>query len=218
MPLQICWIDRRTEGGEEGSTRQGATFLSSGMDMVYTILHREVLNYDDDSSVDPWGKVVYEAIRLIIFATYFAKYRGWFMKREEEGKFHIRWIELSKIPGKKSNRIKMESKEGKKKKKKIDRRSSIIGMKTSSSMLRFIDLLRLVRKKTSNYREINRIIRVDSPLFSFDSFLWKRGGEKEREREREREEKSSNLIKTIVSVTNVKFYDALYLNGFTNDL
>lgn len=95
------------------------------------------------------------------------------MKREEEGKFHIRWIELSKIPGKKSNRIKMESKEGekKKRKKKIDRRSSIIGMKTSSSMLRFIDLLRLVRKKTSNYREINRIIRVDSPLFSFDSFL-----------------------------------------------
>ena len=72
------------------------------------------------------------------------------MKREEEGKFHIRWIELSKIPGKKSNRIKMESKEGKKKKKKkkkIDRRSSIIGMKTSSSMLRFIDLLRLIRKK-----------------------------------------------------------------------
>lgn len=50
----------------------------------------------------------------------------------------------------------------KKKKKKIDRRSSIIGMKTSSSMLRFIDLLRLVRKKTSNYREINRIIQVDS--------------------------------------------------------
>lgn len=56
----------------------------------------------------------------------------------------------------------MESKEKKKKKKKIDRRSSIIGMKTSSSMLRFIDLLRLVRKKTSNYREINRIIQVDS--------------------------------------------------------
>lgn len=39
-----------------------------------------------------------------------------FMKREEGGKFHIRWIELSKIPGKKSNRIKMESKETKKKK------------------------------------------------------------------------------------------------------
>lgn len=61
--------------------------------------------------------------------------------------------------------------EGDKKKKKIDRRSSIIGMKTSSFMLRFIDLLRLVRKKTSNYRQINRIIRVDSPLFSVVFFF-----------------------------------------------
>lgn len=46
-----------------------------------------------------------------------------------------------------SNKDGVEGGGKKKKKKKIDRRSSIIGMKTSSSMLRFIDLLRLVRKK-----------------------------------------------------------------------
>lgn len=68
-------------------------------------------------------------------------------------------------------------------------------MKTSSSMLRFIDLLRLVCKKTSNYREINRIIQVDSPR-SIVFF-----GNEEEEEEEEEEKKGSNLTKTMVSVT-----------------
>lgn len=62
-------------------------------------------------------------------------------------------------------------------------------------MLRFIDLLRLVCKKTSNYREINRIIQVDSPR-SIVFF-----GNEEEEEEEEEEKKGSNLTKTMVSVT-----------------